>query len=74
MRKLRIRWRGDAYEVESFYGTKGRERHVYHNIIDFNHEKLAQVLIDLYLEGYPIEKAIKLFLEKQHKPRDWMGV
>lgn len=44
----------------------------YRNVIDKDYNKLAQILIDLYLEGYPIEKAFKIMKDRIHK-RDWIG-
>lgn len=44
----------------------------YRNIIDRDPNKLAQILIDLFIFGFPIEKAIKLFNERIKK-KDWLG-
>ncbi len=59
------------YEV-SIYHSKNSKPH-YNNLIDRDPNKLAQILIDLYLEGFPIEKAI-IILEERFKKRDWLGI
>lgn len=59
------------YEVNLFYSKRSKSQ--YHNIIDKDPNRIAQILIDLMLEGYPIEEAIKRFNRKIEK-QDWIGV
>ena len=61
-------------EVNLFY-SKNSKSH-YHNIIDRDPNKLAQVIEDLHFEGYPMEKACKQFLERleKFKRKDWLGL
>ena len=61
----------DNFEVNVFEGkSKGSS---YRNIIDKDPNKLAQILVDLYMFGFPIEKAIHIFNEKVKK-KDWLGL
>ena len=61
----------DNFEVNVFEGkSKGSS---YRNIIDKDPNKLAQILIDLYMFGFPIGKAIHIFNEKVKK-KDWLGL
>jgi len=62
----------DRYEVNVFEGKK-KSKSSYRNIIDKDASKLAQVLIDLYLQGFPIEKAFVIFHTKVKK-KDWLGL
>lgn len=59
------------YEVSVSYSKRSKSH--YHTIIDKDPNKIAQVLIDLHLEGFPIEESIKRFnLRKIRK--DWLGL
>lgn len=60
------------YEVNVFHSKESRTSS-YTNIVDTDPNKLAQILIDLMIQGFPIEKAIKLFREKVEK-KDWIGI
>jgi len=44
----------------------------YTNVIDKNPKQLAQILIDLYLDGFKVNEAIKIFM-KRVSNRDWLG-
>jgi len=61
----------DNFEVNVFEGKKDKSS--YRNIIDKDPNKLAQILIDLYMFGFPIGKAIHIFNEKVKK-KDWLGL
>jgi len=61
----------DNFEVNVFHSRNTRSH--YRNIIDKDPRKLAQVFIDLFLEGYPIEKAFKIMQERIRK-KDWLGL
>jgi len=61
----------DKFEVNVFEGKKDKSS--YRNIIDKDPNKLAQILIDLYMFGFPIGKAIHIFNEKVKK-KDWLGL
>lgn len=60
----------ENYEINLF-DSKNSKSH-YTNIIDKNPAKIAQILMDLYLDGFPIEKAIKIYLGRI-KSKDWLG-
>lgn len=51
---------------------KGKEKVSYWNIIDKDKTKLAQLFIDLHLEGFPIIEAFKIFRDRVDR-RDWLG-
>jgi len=68
---LEVKKHKTNYEVNVFY-SKNSKSH-YHNIIDKDPNKLAQILIDLYLEGFPIDKAIQEFKERLGN-KDWLGL
>lgn len=67
---LEIKKHRDRYELNLFH-SKGSGCH-YHSIIDKDPKKLAQVLIDLKLDGYPIDKAVRIMRERISK-KDWIG-
>lgn len=56
----------------NIYASK-HSKSSYHNIIDKDPKKIAQVLIDLMFEGFPIDKAVEIFRARVHK-RDWLGL
>jgi rRNA processing protein Krr1/Pno1 len=58
-------------EVGVFYNKNSKAS--YTNVIDKDPNRLAQVLIDLIVQGFPVEKAIKIF-QKRLRQKDWMGV
>lgn len=61
------------YKASVFYNEhKKKEKASYWNIIDHDKNKLAQLLIDLYFEGFPIVEAYKIFSERVNK-KDWLG-
>jgi len=49
---------------------KGKGRY-YTNVIDKDPKKLAQIFIDLWLEGYPIDQAYKIMQERLRR-KDWI--
>lgn len=61
----------EGFEVNVF-NSKG-SKSSYRNIIDKDTNKLAQILIDLHLYGFPIEKAILIFNKRLDK-KDWLGL
>jgi type II secretory pathway component PulF len=70
MVNLEFKKHRDNYEINVFY-SKNSKSH-YTNILDKDVNKLAQILIDLMLEGFPIEKAISIY-KKKMKKKDWLG-
>jgi len=69
--RLEFKNHKDKYEVNVFEGKSKQSS--YRNIIDKDQNKLAQILIDLYMYGFPIDKAIYIFNEKVRK-KDWLGL
>ena len=61
----------DKFEVNVFEGKDKKSS--YRNILDKDPNKLAQILIDLYMFGFPMGKAIHIFNEKVRK-KDWLGL
>lgn len=48
-------------------------RSIYNNKITKDPNIIAQVLIDMLILGFPIDRAIKKFLERFRK-KDWIGL
>ena len=44
----------------------------YTNVINKDAKQLAQILIDLHLNGFKVNEAIKIFM-KRVSNRDWLG-
>jgi hypothetical protein len=59
------------YKVNVFpkYGGKS----IYSNNVENNPSKLAQVLIDLHIQGFHIEEAVQIF-NRRIRNHDWMGI
>jgi len=68
---LEVKKNRENYEVNIFSGKNSKSQ--YHNIITRDPNRLAQVLIDLMIQGFPVEKAIKIVHERIKK-HDWMGI
>jgi len=71
MGSLEFKKNKDKFEVNLFSSKNSKS--FYRNIIDKDPGKLAQILIDLHLYNYPVDKAIKIFL-KRVKTHDWLGL
>ena len=69
---LTIKKHRENIEVNVMHGRRSGGA-VYHNIIDRDPSKLAQVLMDLYLLGFPLEIAARTFL-KRIETKDWLGL
>lgn len=61
----------ERFEINIFSSKKAKSD--YRNILDKDANKLAQILIDLYMYGFPIEKAVSIFNERVKK-KDWLGL
>ena len=75
MGRAEIKRDRENYRVSLFSNSSQsrREKAHYWNIINKDPAKLAQIFIDLYLEGFPIFKAAKIAsLRVQEK--DWLGI
>jgi len=59
----------ENYELNVFGNDR---KSFYKNIISKDPNRLAQIFLDLYMYGFPIEKAIKIFLRRM-KQKDWLG-
>lgn len=64
--------RSDISLYHSIEKNRGKGRY-YTNIIDKDPRKLAQIFIDLWLEGYPIDRAYKIMQERLRR-KDWLGL
>lgn len=64
----------ENYRVSTFYNEKPRkkEKSYYWNVIDKDSNKLAQIFLDLYLDGFPILEACNKMKVKLSR-KDWMG-
>lgn len=68
---LELKKHRENFEVNLFE-RKGSKSH-YQNILNRNPNQFAQILIDLYLDGFPVETAVKIFL-RRIKSKDWIGL
>jgi hypothetical protein len=75
MARMELKREGEKRRVSLFYNSnkKHREKSYYWNVIDKNPPQLAQILIDLWLDGYPIDQAYKIMQEKIRR-KDWLGL
>jgi len=72
VKEIELKRSKENYEL-NLYGGKGRRKSVYYsNVVTKDKNIIAQILIDLYLEGFPIEGAIDIF-NRRVKKRDWLG-
>ena len=75
MSSIEFKKHKENYEVNLFQASNSqrRKKAIYHNVIDRNPKKIAQVLIDLeVLADFPVYKAVKLYL-KLRSQKDWLG-
>jgi len=61
----------EKFEVNVFESKNSKSS--YRNIIDKDANNLAQILVDLYLYGFPIERAVNIFNNRVRK-KDWLGL
>jgi len=71
MSRLEFKKHKRGFEVNVFEGKNSKSS--YRNIINKDFNGLAQILIDLYLYGFPVERAIKSF-RKRIETKDWLGL
>ena len=71
MKTLELKNNKENYEISVVYGKRRKVQ--YNTILNHDYNQIAQVLIDLYLEGFAIEQAINIFQERMRK-RDWLGI
>ena len=71
MAYLEFKKNKDGYEINTF--EKKGSKSYYQNIIDRDPKKIAQILLDLYFDGFKIEEAIKIFLRRL-RTKDWLGL
>ena len=71
MANLEFKKHKENYEINLFEGKNSKSH--YTNVINRNPSQLAQILIDLHLDGYKVEEAVKIFLNRI-KSRDWLGL
>lgn len=68
---LRFKKNKGNIEVNVFSGRQSKS--IYGNLITPDPKRIAQVLLDLSVMGFPIEKAIRIVL-KRIKKKDWIGI
>ena len=75
MSRMEVKKEKGNYRVSLFnsHDKKKREKSHYWNIIDKDPKKLAQIFIDLWLEGFPIDQAFKIMQERLRR-KDWLGL
>ena len=75
MSRLEIRRNRNNYEVLHYFGNGKKGSPVYCNILDKDPKKIAQVILDLDFEGYPMEQAVTEYLRRKNGPKkDWLGL
>lgn len=70
MSMLKTKSHQGRVEFNLHHNSKSKSH--YNVVIDKDPSKLAQVLLDLYLDGFPIEEAYKIMIERIEK-KDWLG-
>lgn len=60
----------ENFNVNVFYSSNSKSH--YGNVLTKDAKRLAQIFIDLNFEGFPIEKAFKIFKERTDQ-KDWFG-
>ena len=65
---------GGNVKVNVYHSQSKNEKSIYENIITRDPNTISQILIDLVVLGFPIEKAIVKFNERIKNPKDWMGI
>lgn len=75
MTNLEVKQHKSNFEVIASFGKHNRGGDtIYHNIIDRDPNKIAQVLLDLEIVAdFPIEEAVQIYLKK-HNAKDWLGL
>jgi len=71
MTYLKIKKNRGNYEVNVFHSRKSKSQ--YTNILNKDPNQIAQVLIDLIVQGFPIQEAIQIVNERIRR-KDWMGI
>lgn len=69
--ELEIKPHKDKYEVNLKYSK--RSKSCYTNILDKDVKHVAQVLIDLELQGFPLREAMILAIHRLDN-KDWLGL
>lgn len=74
MAYIRLDKSGNNYKVNLFYKKPrpGKKENIYGNILTADPNNIAQILIDLELNGLPVEKAVQLYFKRKNS-RDWLG-
>ena len=75
MARMEVKKQRDQYRVSLFNSNSKnkKEKSHYWNVIDKDPKKLAQIFIDLWLEGFPIDQAYKIMNDRL-KRKDWLGL
>lgn len=75
MPRMEVKKERGNYRVSLFNSNdrKKKEKSYYWNIIDKDPRKLAQIFIDLWLEGFPIDQAHKIMQDRLRR-KDWLGL
>lgn len=67
--------KGNTYKLNLYYNKprRGKNENIYGNIIVADPNNIAQILLDLELNGLPIEKALQVY-QRRKSNRDWLGL
>jgi len=66
--RMEVKKHKENFEVNVF----DKSSHTYSNILTHDPKIIAQILMDLYFLGFPIEKAVKILMDRL-KRKDWLG-
>jgi len=65
---------GRNVKINVHHSENPKEKSIYENIITKDPNIITQILIDLFVLGFPIIIAIKKFNERIKNKKDWMGI
>ena len=61
-------------KINVYNSRDSKDKSIYENVLTKDPNIITQILIDLLVLGFPIEKAIKKFNERIKDKKDWMGI
>ena len=71
MTTLEVKKNGEAVEANLYYNKVKRGRSFYRIIVNKDYNTLLLLLFDLRREGFPVDRAVKEFINKG-KEEDWL--
>lgn len=68
--RLELKKNKENLEVNIFESAGGKS--IYTNLITKDPKRLAQIFLDIYFLGFPIDKAAHIFI-KRLREKDWLS-